>query len=106
MLILLFILQLYYSSYFATDGIKYNLGRVPIAGTDFSTRTYSYDDIDGDVHLKNFALASEDFNYKIPLMKEALKLSPSLRFVSAAWTAPPWMKNNKKFNGNGKKLTI
>ena len=90
-----------YSSYFGSDGIKYNLGRVPIAGTDFSIRGYSYDDVDGDIDLKHFNLAEEDINHKIPLMKQALKLNPSLRFLAASWTAPPWMKSSKKFIGFG-----
>ena len=38
-----------------------------MAGTDFSTRTYSYDDVEGDVTLSNFNLAEEDFVYKVIL---------------------------------------
>jgi glucosylceramidase len=41
-------------SYFADDGIEYSLCRVPIGGTDFSTRGYSYDDGDVDEDLVNF----------------------------------------------------
>ncbi|XP_023245563.1 glucosylceramidase-like [Copidosoma floridanum] len=88
-------------SYFGVDGSKYNFGRVPIAGTDFSTRPYTYDDVHGDVNLTNFTLSNEDFEYKIPIIKQALELNPSLRLVSASWTAPPWMKSNKEYNGFG-----
>lgn len=52
-------------SYFGEDGIGYNLCRVPIGGTDFSMRKYSYDDVDGDAELKHFALQPEDFEYKV-----------------------------------------
>jgi glucosylceramidase len=52
-------------SYFADDGIEYSLCRVPIGGTDFSTRGYSYDDGDVDEDLVNFALADEDHQYKV-----------------------------------------
>lgn len=52
-------------SYFGDDGISYSLCRVPIGGTDFSTRTYSYDDVDGDTDLKHFALQKEDLEYKV-----------------------------------------
>ena len=52
-------------SYFSADGISYNLGRVPVAGSDFSTRPYSYDDNEGDVDLEKFSLASEDILYKV-----------------------------------------
>ncbi|KAK9892232.1 hypothetical protein WA026_019033 [Henosepilachna vigintioctopunctata] len=82
-------------SYFAEDGSRYNLGRVPMGGTDFSTHSYSYDDGDVDEDLRNFALAPEDFQYKIPLIKRALKLSKGkMKFFTAAWTVPKWMKNN------------
>ncbi|KAH9396804.1 hypothetical protein TYRP_003102 [Tyrophagus putrescentiae] len=51
--------------YFSLEGgIGYSLGRVPIGGTDFSPRPYSYDDHNqGDESLKHFALQPEDFNY-------------------------------------------
>ena len=52
-------------SYFSTSGIEYGIGRVPMAGTDFSTRTYSYDDFPGDVTLSNFSLTEEDLLYKV-----------------------------------------
>ncbi|KAK9892233.1 hypothetical protein WA026_019034 [Henosepilachna vigintioctopunctata] len=80
-------------SYFAEDGSRYNLGRVPMGGTDFSTHSYSYDDGDADKDLRNFALAPEDFKYKIPLIKRALNLSKGkTKFLTAAWTIPKWMK--------------
>ena len=54
-----------FRSYYSTDGIEYNIARVPMAGTDFSTRTYSYDDFPGDVTLSNFSLTREDLFYKV-----------------------------------------
>ena len=36
-----------------------------MAGTDFSTRPYSYDDIPGDIDLLNFTLTKEDLFYKV-----------------------------------------
>lgn len=36
-----------------------------MAGTDFSTHTYSYDDFPGDDTLSNFSLTEEDFLYKV-----------------------------------------
>lgn len=46
------------------------MGRVPIGGTDFSTRPYTYDDdvanLGGlDANLTNFALQPEDFKFKV-----------------------------------------
>lgn len=46
--------------------MEYTLGRVPIASTDYSRRTYSYDDsVDVDFNLSRFALADEDIQLKV-----------------------------------------
>ncbi|KAJ3647974.1 hypothetical protein Zmor_019815 [Zophobas morio] len=89
-------------SYFAEDGIEYNVGRVPIGGTDFSTHGYSYDDGEEDLELANFAIADEDFQYKIPYIKKGIELSESkLELFASAWTAPKWMKTNGEYAGFG-----
>lgn len=54
-----------FSSYFSDEGIEYNMLRLPIASTDFSTRIYSYDDYRNDTDLDNFKLAKEDYEYKV-----------------------------------------
>ncbi|XP_076293949.1 putative glucosylceramidase 3 [Lasioglossum baleicum] len=82
-------------------GSRYNLGRVPIAGTDFSTKFYTYDDQENDDLLEHFALAREDYEYKIPFIKKARELNPDLKLVSAAWSAPIWMKTNHNRKGFG-----
>ncbi|XP_015123147.1 lysosomal acid glucosylceramidase [Diachasma alloeum] len=86
-------------TYFGRDGNRYNLGRVTIGGSDFSTRGYTLDDVPGDTTLSNFSLAPEDEIYKIPYMKRALTLNPKMRFFAASWTAPPWMKVNNQYTG-------
>ncbi|XP_033219935.1 lysosomal acid glucosylceramidase-like isoform X2 [Belonocnema kinseyi] len=83
-------------TYFSRTGSRYNLGRIPIGVTDFSTRYYSYDDIPNDILLENFNLAPEDTEYKIPLVQKAIELNPELLFLAAAWTAPSWMKTTNK----------
>ncbi|PNF36457.1 hypothetical protein B7P43_G15864 [Cryptotermes secundus] len=89
-------------SYFSTDGIEFNFGRVPVAGSDFSTHTYTYDDVRGDTNFTQYNLTDEDFFYKIPLIKEAQELSErGLHLVACAWTAPPWMKTNGDYSGFG-----
>lgn len=54
------------NSYFSKSGSEYTFGRVPIAGTDFSTRFYTYAD-EGNGTLDNFALQYEDYNYKVSI---------------------------------------
>lgn len=92
-------------SYFSPEGLRYSMGRVPIAGTDFSTRTYSYDDVEGDVDLKHFALAEDDLKYKLPVIALARAAqgpsSQELFLLATPWSPPAWMKTNGKFNGTG-----
>ncbi|GJQ78571.1 hypothetical protein Trydic_g11681 [Trypoxylus dichotomus] len=90
-------------SYFSNEGLEYSLCRVPIGGTDFSTRSYSYMDTAlPDLILSAFALQSEDFFYKIPLIKQAQHLmNGKLQFIASAWTAPSWMKTNGLQDGSG-----
>ena len=61
--------------YWSPDGLGYTIGRVPIASCDFSTREYSYDDVDGDMDMEHFQLVDEDMQYKIPLIKQAQQYS-------------------------------
>lgn len=60
-------------AYYSNDGIEYTMGRVPIGGTDFSTRGYTLDDVDDDLELKFFSLQLEDTNYKVPIKYEKVK---------------------------------
>ena len=58
--------QLLLSNYFSAHGLQYSMARVPMGGTDFSTRKYTYDDgRDKDFELKGFALQPEDLAYKV-----------------------------------------
>jgi Glycosyl hydrolase family 30 TIM-barrel domain len=62
------------------------MGRVPMAGTDFSTRIYSYDDSDNDFELRNFSLAMEDIQMKIPLIQKAGKIvGQPLNIFASPW---------------------
>ncbi len=53
-------------SYFGPEGLEYTIARVPIGGTDFSSRAYSYcDGADGDIDLNCFDLQDEDWDLKV-----------------------------------------
>ncbi|XP_066971335.1 putative glucosylceramidase 3 isoform X1 [Macrobrachium rosenbergii] len=89
-------------SYFSTSGLEYNFGRIPIAGCDFSTHPYSYDEVEDDILLEHFALVPEDYLYKLPYIKWAMSLTERpLRFFAAPWSPPSWMKVTGMFNGTG-----
>jgi len=89
-------------SYFSPEGLEYNLCRIPIAGSDFSTRPYSYDDVEGDVELTHFNLTMEDYQYKLPYIHRAMDLSEEeILLFGSPWSPPAWMKENGHFNGSG-----
>ncbi|XP_060534930.1 lysosomal acid glucosylceramidase-like [Cylas formicarius] len=89
-------------SYFGKDGVQYSMGRVPIGGTDFSPRGYSYCDTK-DETLESFALPEEDTKYKIPYIKKAIELrgEDPFRLFATAWSSPTWMKTTDSFVGLG-----
>ncbi|CAL7945471.1 unnamed protein product [Xylocopa violacea] len=91
--------QLIRAYYDRKKGSGYTLGRIPIGATDCSTRPYTYDDFANDTSLEHFALAKEDYDYKIPYLKKALELNSETLFLGAAWTAPLWMKISGNLNG-------
>ncbi|XP_075747631.1 lysosomal acid glucosylceramidase isoform X1 [Rhipicephalus microplus] len=89
-------------SYYAKQGLAYTIGRIPLASCDFSTRKYTYDDSPGDLELKNFTLAPEDFNLKIPYIKAAMSVSSEpIWFFGSAWSSPSWMKTSNTLEGRG-----
>ncbi|XP_065210050.1 lysosomal acid glucosylceramidase-like isoform X2 [Planococcus citri] len=89
-------------SYFSSDGNEYTMGRVPIGGTDFSLRGYTYQDNDTDANLKSFNLTMEDYKYKIPLIKQAETITNrSLKLIASCWSPPAWMKTNRQLTGFG-----
>ncbi|CAD0204506.1 unnamed protein product [Chrysodeixis includens] len=88
-------------SYCGDSGIQYNMLRVPIGGTDFSVRGYTYNDLPvDDAALSNFTLAYEDYEYKIPMIKACMAAaSAPVHIVSATWSPPAWMKTNNALRG-------
>uniref|UniRef100_A0A8R1DR70 Glucosylceramidase n=1 Tax=Caenorhabditis japonica TaxID=281687 RepID=A0A8R1DR70_CAEJA len=90
------------NAYFGENGLEYNVGRVPIASCDFSTHEYSYDDVTDDFELKNFALADEDFKWKIPFIQKAIEISKNkIKLFASPWSAPGWMKVTGRMRGGG-----
>ncbi len=88
------------NSYYSPNGIEYNIGRIPMASCDFSTRVYTYDDISEDFNLTHFNLASEDLNFKIPVIRTALSRSErEVKLFGSPWSAPAWMKTSNSTVG-------
>ncbi|XP_045533938.1 lysosomal acid glucosylceramidase-like [Papilio machaon] len=91
------------NTYFGPEGLEYNLIRVPIAGADFSTHPYTYNELPwNDAALTNYSLSREDFDYKIPMIEMAKAMATDeVKITATAWSSPIWMKTNEAITGFG-----
>lgn len=82
------------NAYFSDNGIGYTLCRTHIHSCDFSSESYAYTEVPGDVKLKHFSI-KHDLKYRIPLIKRALAASSNkLQLFASPWSPPAWMKTN------------
>ncbi|XP_046964225.1 lysosomal acid glucosylceramidase-like [Vanessa cardui] len=88
-------------SYFSENGLEYNMLRVPIGGSDFSTHPYAYNELPvNDTQLTNYTLAPEDNLYKIPMIKSIMKAATApVHIVATTWSPPLWMKTHQTYGG-------
>ena len=78
-----------------------DLVRLPLGASDFALSRYTYDDVPAgqtDPTLSRFSLAHDDAEI-VPVLKEALRINPSLRVMGTPWSAPAWMKTNRSLIG-------
>lgn len=83
------------------DGADFSLLRHTIASSDLSADpAYSYDETNGtaDVSLKQFALGDRG-NAMAALLKEMKQVQPAIKLLGSPWSAPGWMKLNRKLWG-------
>ncbi|MFZ4059369.1 MAG: glycoside hydrolase family 30 protein, partial [Ferruginibacter sp.] len=87
-------------AYFSEQGANYTLTRTHINSCDFSLKQYAYAMVDGDKNLDNFSIEEDKKNNLIPAILEAKSISKEgFKIIASPWTAPPWMKDNKKWVG-------
>ena len=92
------ILDAYYDP---VKGIGYTLARTNIHSCDFSSGSYTYVE-EGDKDLKTFSI-SHDKEYRIPLIKQAMKAAGGkLTLFASPWSPPAWMKTNNDMLHGGK----
>lgn len=70
-------------------GYGFSYVRISIGCSDFSLSEYTCCDKEG---IENFALQVEETEYVIPILKEIIKINPTLKVIAAPWTCPKWMK--------------
>ncbi len=91
------------TAYFdAKNGIGYSMGRTHIHSCDFSSESYAYSEVNGDIELAHFSIAHDEA-YKIPFIKLALKTAgKDFKLMASPWSPPAWMKTNNTMLQGGK----
>nr|CAD7456880.1 unnamed protein product [Timema tahoe] len=85
-------------TYFGEGGAQYLYLRIPMGASDFSLHFYSYDDVENDVALDHFDLIDMDYDYKIPIVKQASELRGEvIKLFTTPWTSPAWMKDSNDY---------
>ena len=88
------------NAYFSEEGANYSLTRTHINSCDFSLKQYAYAMVDGDKNLDHFSIEEDKNNNLIAMILEAKSISKDgFKIIASPWTAPPWMKDNKKWVG-------
>jgi glucosylceramidase len=79
---------------FGRDGVGFSFARLPMGGSDFSLRHYTYDDVpagETDPTLARFSIDADRAD-RLPVLRRALDINPDLFLVASPWSAPAWMK--------------
>lgn len=86
-------------------GDKNNIGasylRISVGASDLDDHVFSYDDLapgQTDTGLIHFDLGYDKQNL-LPVLKEILKINPSIKIMASPWSPPVWMKDNKDTRG-------
>lgn len=86
-------------AYFSDSGSNYSLTRAHINSCDFSTHNYAYDSVPGDTLLKNFDISRDKEDVIAMILSAKSVSSEGFKIIASPWTAPPWMKDNNKWEG-------
>lgn len=85
---------------FGKEGLGYSLGRVHMNSCDFSVKSYSFDDVDGDFNLTHFDTkvkhdVTSGMIEMMLLANEKLKddwKEGGINIMASPWSPPAWMK--------------
>ena len=87
-----------------TKGNGFSLGRTHIHSCDFSSSSYTYDDVAGDTALTRFSIAP-DLKHKLPFIKAVFaKTGGDFKLFASPWSPPAWMKSNHEMLHGGSLL--
>jgi glucosylceramidase len=87
------------SELFGFSGMALNVCQTCIGSSDYSLKTYSFDESDDpDPELKKFSIA-HDREYILPILREARNQNFDLFLFSTPWSPPGWMKSGSSILG-------
>lgn len=92
---------------FATNGNNIGISylRISIGASDLSDHVFTYNDLpngETDVNVQKFSLDEEQKDL-IPVLKQILKINPTIKILGSPWTPPVWMKTNGNSKGGSLK---
>lgn len=87
-------------AYYSEDGLRYNLGRIPVHSTDFSPQPYIYTE-DGDLTAESFDISCEE-QKRLPFIKKCMEAAGDITFFAAPWSPPAYMKENGAMQRGGR----
>ncbi|EDV91464.1 lysosomal acid glucosylceramidase [Drosophila grimshawi] len=93
-----------YKSYYAADGLGFNLLRISIGGCDFDLNPWAYnEEPQNEVVLTGMDKLHERDVLRVGQIKRMKEVSgeTNLRIKGAAWSPPKWMKTNNEWTGFG-----
>ncbi|GLB44591.1 putative glycosyl hydrolase 30 family protein [Lyophyllum shimeji] len=76
--------------------------RIPLGASDFSAKTYSFDDTNGDTSFSNFNINRAP-SYLFSVLNDIKSINNILRIHVVPWSPPGWMKDSGKMNGGSLK---
>jgi glucosylceramidase len=79
------------------DGLRFEVGRIPIGATDYSTDWYSCNEHEGDYAMDHFSI-DRDKKELLPFIQAALTRLPDMTMFASPWSPPTWMKHPKVYN--------
>ena len=92
---------------FATNGYSIGISylRISIGASDLSDHVFTYNDLpngETDVNIEKFSLTEEQKDL-IPVLKQILRINPTIKILGSPWTPPVWMKTNGNSKGGSLK---
>ncbi|XP_017874257.1 PREDICTED: glucosylceramidase [Drosophila arizonae] len=94
-----------YKSYYAPNGLGFNLLRISIGGCDFDLAPWAYNEKpENETVLTGMDELDARDVLRLAQIKRLKEVSgvTNLRIKAAAWSAPPWMKTNNRWTGFGR----